>query len=112
MSNVDVYKQFLAAKGISLEPLGLREVALNRGDALSAIRILRDVPAPILGGDVYFRRNGSMAIAYANWHVDRETGEQLDDFVERSCRQAEKYIDAFPHRTEEDPLFVLVVLSQ
>jgi hypothetical protein len=46
------YETLLGSKGVSLESLGLEEVALQRADALLAISALRRAGVAILGGDV------------------------------------------------------------
>jgi hypothetical protein len=102
------YDQWLRAKGVSLQELGLSEVALGRADALHATELLRGGSVPILGGDVYFMRGESVELAFANWHTDRQPGESWADYVNRSCRHSAKYIEDFPHRPDVTPLFVLV----
>jgi uncharacterized protein (DUF1330 family) len=109
MSQTSTLEQMLVAKGISLEELGLREVGLLRGDALQAVELLRESSVPILGGDVYFIRGEGVEQAFANWHTDEHTGEGRSEFAERSCRHTTKYIEAFPHREDVTPVFVLVV---
>src|SRR5258705_5504804 len=107
MSHTSTFEQLLAAKGISLQGLGLREVGLLRADALHAVEELRASSVPILGGDVYFIRGESVEQAFANWHSDRHPGEGQAEFAERSCGETTKYIEAFPHRPEVAPVFVL-----
>jgi hypothetical protein len=109
MSDTSTFEQQLVAKGISLQELGLREVGLLRADALHAVELLRASSVPILGGDVYFIKGEGVEQAFANWHTDRHHGEGRWEFAERSCRQTTKYIEAFPHRPEVAPVFVLVV---
>jgi Immunity protein 40 len=99
----------LLAKGISLQDLGLTEVALHRADALLAAEALRASSVPILGGDVYFVRKGKVEQGFANWHSDRHPDERLPEFVERSYRETRKYLEAFPDRPEMAPVFVFVV---
>ncbi len=111
MISLETYEQILASKGVSLGKLGLQDVALRRADALRVIQLLRDSLVPILGGDVYLERTGGIDVGYANWHVDRQNGEDPDEFVTRSCIRAERYVAEFPQRVDEKPLFVLVVAS-
>jgi hypothetical protein len=112
MSAVERYEEILAAKGVSLDRLGLQELALRRSDALDAIQVLRDLSIPVLGGDVYLERAGGVELGYANWHVERQSREEAGQFAERSCIKAESYVMAFPRRAEETPLFVLVISSE
>jgi hypothetical protein len=104
----DRYAQLLAEKGVALDKLGLREVALRREDALSAIQALKESSVPILGGDMYFDHQGGVEPAYANWYVDRQGAESRKEFAERSCLKAKDYVASFPDRTDKHSLFVLV----
>ncbi len=109
MNPTSKFEQLLAAKGVSLHGLGLKEVALDRTDAVLAAEQLRAASVPILGGDVYFVRGGKVEQAFANWHSDRRPDEGWPAFAERSYRETTKYLEAFPHRPEVAPVFVLVL---
>lgn len=109
MSNASLYWKLLSAHGVSLERLGLRDVALCRADARAAIEILRSSSMPVLGGDVYCACGGDIEPAYANWHSDRVHGESIEDYVNRTCDETSAYILGYPERAEVTPLFVLVV---
>jgi hypothetical protein len=103
------FEQLLRAKGVSLLGLGLKEVALHRPDALLAAEQLRASSVPILGGDVYLFQGEKVEPAFANWHSDRRPGEEWQAFAERSYRETTEYLEAFPHRPNVEPVFVLVV---
>jgi hypothetical protein len=109
MNALDKYQRILASKGVALNGLGLSEIALRRSDAMGAIEALRESSVPILGGDVYSEKAGTIEPAYANWHVDRDAGERETEFAIRSCVKAESYVEKYPRRAGEEPLFVLVV---
>jgi hypothetical protein len=109
MTDKPTYLQFLASTGMSLQQLGLEDIALQREDALTAVEILQQQSIPILGGDVYFVRDGRAEPAYANWHCDSRTDERPADYLSRSCQDARQYITAFPDRDGVTPVFVLVV---
>jgi lipoprotein NlpI len=111
MTMTENYAQLLATRGVSLDRLGLRAVALRRDDALAAIKALRESSVPILGGDVYFEHGENVESAYANWYVDKQDTESRTDFAARSCSKAENYVASFPKRTDKQPLFVLVPFS-
>lgn len=108
MTNIEQYEHILATKGISLETLGLDDIALRADDAICAIRALKYSSVPILGGDVYLEQQGGIKPGFANWYVDRREGEAQQEFAVRSCLKAEDYIAGFPRRADEQPLFVLV----
>lgn len=99
----------LAEKGIAVD--GTSERAVRREDALTCVQLFREGQVPIQGGDVYYRREWGVEPAYANWHVDRAIGESRDDFVARACDVAWRYIERFPDRPGDAPLFVLVASS-
>jgi len=109
MSQTENYALLLDEKGVSLHALGLEDISLCRTDALRAIELIRSSSRAILGGDVYFQRAGGIEIAYANWHTDREIGENSTDYVVRSCHESKNYIESFPHLEAAVPLFVFVV---
>ena len=109
MNHAAEFEQLLASNGVSLQELGLREVALLQADALRAIEVLSASAIPILGGDVYFRRGQHVEPAYANWHADPRPGETRADFAVRSCKHSAKYVGGFPIRADVTPVFVLVI---
>lgn len=98
----DEYKVFLEHKGISLPWDGLKEKALKRDDALSAIKLLRSAGVPVAGGDVYVRRGDCVELAYNNWSIQR------GDTPEDSWVLAENYINNYPVLSDGEAIFVLV----
>jgi hypothetical protein len=103
------YRHFVSARGIQLRSLGIYETALERTDALAAIEFLRSDMIPILGGDVYLRRDAKIEPAYANWHSDREDRESNEEYLTRSWASTEAYIRRYPEPPNGTPLFVLVL---
>jgi hypothetical protein len=104
------YKEFLDTKGITLGHLCLRDIALQRGDAITAIELLRRASIPILGGDVYLRRDQLLKPTYESWHTDQQPGEGNDSYAYRSWIATEKYIREFPDVLDNgEPIFALVV---
>lgn len=108
MNSIDQYQQVLRARGISLEAFGVSDIALERADAISALEFLREASVPVLGGDVYFQREGRIELAYANWHCDPIADEPPGDYLSRSFVAAEHYINRFPEHAGVMPLFALV----
>jgi hypothetical protein len=109
MKSSDEYQLLLKAKGISLEQLGIRDIALERDEALLAVEILRKASIPIFGGDVYWKRGEAVELAYANWHSDPGLGEKPEHFASRSCLTAEDYIKKFCRPLDATVLFALVI---
>jgi hypothetical protein len=105
------YQHLLDEHGVILDQLGLADVALEATYALKAIEILREERLAILGGDVFFKRENQVEIAYANWHADKSAAEPFFTYAERSCVAAMNYISRFPARKDAVPLFTLVVQS-
>lgn len=102
------YQRLIESRGISLQEIGIDDVALNREDAICAIDLLRTSAIPILGGDVYIKNAGRIDLTYANWHSDPRANETRDQFAERSCLEARRYISDYPS-SEAMPVFLLVL---
>jgi hypothetical protein len=103
------YDGFVRDRGIVLTGVG--DFLLTTNDALAAVRLAEDAGIPILGGDVYVRQSGTIVPAYANWHVDRKPGESLHEFAQRTWKEADAYLRAYPEPRDGDPLFALVIWS-
>ena len=108
MSAAHEYNELLKSRGVPLRELGIGDIALDRTDALNAVELLRKSSIPILGGDVYFKRQSGIELAYANWHSDPQPGEDRQRFANRSCLETENYIRSFPP-SDAAPLFSLVI---
>jgi hypothetical protein len=102
------YQALLVNKGVQLGIPGLKDIGLQRANALYAVKLLRTTAIPILGGDVWFRRGSKIEPAYANWHTDGEIGEDKGTYLQRTWDSTEQYIREFPVHTDAEPLFVLV----
>jgi hypothetical protein len=81
--------------GVSLESIGIKNWALNKTDALNAIKMLENSRIPVLGGDVYKLVGNAVEQTYDNWYCNQEAGESNDDFLCRSLNTARKYIDDY-----------------
>lgn len=96
------FAEILATTGVSLDKMGIQEVAPRREDALRAIRAIRairEASVPILGSGVYFKKHGNIEPAYANWYVERQSSDSWKDFTDRSRLKAEIYIVGFSNTT-------------
>ncbi|MFO0425894.1 MAG: Imm40 family immunity protein [Planctomyces sp.] len=104
------YEQLLLDCGVPLAEEWPQEVGLRRNDALLAINLLRIAKRPILGGDVYRMSSERKEPAYANWHCDADSSEELAAYASRSAALSIKYITDFPATSDNSELlFVLVV---
>jgi hypothetical protein len=109
MRTSEQFSELLASRGVVLAEMGVRDIGLLRDDALLAVELLRKAEIPILGGDVWYRRNGRFELAFANWYTDPDTMEDQRAYSQRSCSATEQYIREFLKPAEAELLFVLVI---
>jgi hypothetical protein len=105
------YTKLLADDGIQLTSLGLDEVALTKKNAMRALDIFVDKKTPVLGGDVYFLKNGRLSSAYANWYTERSPEETISSYAERTWVESREYIRNFVEPPDTAALFVFVLGS-
>jgi Immunity protein 40 len=98
----------LRATAISLEHLGVREVAWSRARALDVISTLRGPTWAVLGGDVLVQCDGVFRHSYDSWHSDPVAEEACPEFVQRSHRESRTYIERFPEKPDSPTAYVLV----
>lgn len=103
------FEEMLNTRGVRLNRPGQHEVGLNAHDALNAIAVLETDGRLVLGGDMYFLRDGRIEPAYAGWHVKRQPNENAFAFAKRSCEEAREYILQLPLPTNDTRLFVFVL---
>ena len=97
----------LKACATSLSHLGVREIAWPRVKALEVVSALEGTAWAILGGVVLVLREGVSTRRYDNWHSDRGSDETCSDFVKRSHRETQSYIERYPEG-DADVSYVLV----
>lgn len=97
----------ILAAGHSLQSVGIRNWALDRGAALAALDEFCAQGISVLGGDVYVLRNGTLESTYDNWYCNRMEGEVNADFVSRSIGEARRYIEDYPAKL--DPMLFSIV---
>lgn len=88
--------------------LGIDAYAFPKQQALNIISKLKKNYVPILGGDVYCLNNGLIIDSYDSWYCNLEAGETQQNFVERSCFVAKKYIENYPENDIVKKLFSIV----
>ena len=93
--------------GIPLEDIGVKNWALNKENALTAIEKLEVEDTPILGGDVYELVNNKLQMNYDNWFCDKLANESKSEFLSRSILKAKNYINNH-NKVEAQIYFVLV----
>lgn len=82
--------------GVSLDCMGIKNWALARDGAISAIKELEFIGVPILGGDVYLLVDGGAEQTYDSWYFNQEIGEPSSVFLKRSSDRARSYISNYP----------------
>jgi len=83
-------------QGRSLEGLGVRNWALDREQAMSALGRLGMLEVAVLGGDVYTVIGTDIESTLDNWYCNRRSDEAEAHFVERSIGVARNYIATYP----------------
>lgn len=96
-------------KGISLERQNINEYAFSKENVLKIIRQLEQINIGIAGGDVYKRKKKFFIPTYDNWQCDIQAGETENEYVQRSCDVALKYIANY--HTDLNIFFVIVPLT-
>lgn len=78
--------------GRSLDSVGVRNWALSRDAALTALEKLSAKRVAVIGGDVYVASGFNVESNYDNWYCNRRGDEADSAFVERSIADARNYI--------------------
>lgn len=103
------YQSVIEKLGIGLESLGIKDIAFTRRDALLALEALQAEERLILGGDAYSRVGSQISSAYANWYVERRTGESEIELLRRSWESGNRFVIEYPVDGTIEPLFSFVV---
>lgn len=107
-------------KYVSLQEYGVYSVAFLPDEALRMVNILREEVTPILGGDVYVKKNSPTRVYPTDdgWYYERKCEELIKEYTDNSCDEAIKYIQIVLERLTKgcyedgsDVLFDLVILD-
>ena len=81
-------------KYVSLLEYGVYSVAFLPDEALRMVNILREEVTPILGGDVYIKKNNPTRVYPTDdgWDYERKSNELIKEYTDNSCDEAVKYI--------------------
>ena len=96
-------KKYSELKGISLKHLGVNEYAWKYDDVLMLIDMLSDARIPVLGGDVYIVKDGTIRPTYSSWYVNDPR-----EIISESWYRAKKYIKNYEYLNRTKNLYVLV----
>ncbi|WWW36964.1 Imm40 family immunity protein [Stenotrophomonas rhizophila] len=97
--------------GESLEIFGVRNWALDQDRALDAVEKLSRQGVAVAGGDVYRWENGRLEPTYDNWYCNKNDGEHMDEYIERSISLARNYITVYPN-SDGGALFSMVPVAR
>ena len=103
------FPEGLRDKAVSLEVIGLNEVAWPKTIAIEILERLQGTDAAALGGDVYRLKGSRPTPDYDNWYSERHPDETLESYTRRSREEALKYIRSYPDPEDGSVLYVLVL---
>jgi hypothetical protein len=99
----------LFERGISLERIGVHEIAWNWQDALRVLSILLENAIPILGGDVYLILGDEIRAALDNWHINRREFGRSDLYLKESHRISNSYITSYASQKGDNYYYSIIV---
>lgn len=91
---------------ISLESLGINEVAFSKEKAISEIKQCEEQKKLILGGDVYLLKKDKIIITGDSWFISDKHVEENN--IEYSIKKSLEYIEKYNAR-KGIPIFSLVI---
>ena len=103
------FKEILSTKGRDLTEIGLHDVALSKQDAIEAIRSLLGHEIAVLGGDVYYEKEGRIRPRLHNWFCEKQPNEHPFEFTKRSQIVALNFVQDYDASAESNAFFVLVI---
>jgi hypothetical protein len=71
-----IIPETIKTKAISLQNIGVNDIAWFRSDALKLLKIFEDSSIAVVGGDVLKKDNDNYKYNYDNWDSDIKPGEQ------------------------------------
>jgi hypothetical protein len=106
----ETYRRIEKEKGRALNEIGnVAGVAFTRQALLEALASLRGSQIAVLGGDVLEITDGKLRYNYDSWHANRASGEDLEDYLQRSLSEAEMYVQRYPDPEDETILYSPVI---
>ena len=98
----------LKSSAISLNDIGVADIAWPRAEALDVITQLHSTIWAILGGDVLAHTGRRYEYTHNNWHSGPAPAETCREFVPRSHRESRVYIERYPEPPESRVVYSLV----
>ena len=97
-------EKFICA-GISLENIGIDEVAWGKEAALAVVDYLGEKGYTILGGDVYKYDDGKIIITYDSWYFE---ATHKKNSVTLSGLKAKEYIEEYNKVNGEEYIYSII----
>lgn len=98
----------IVSNGIALHNTGVRNWALSKAQALSALDKFKIEKISVLGGDVYELNDGVPESNCDNWYCDRDPDEAFESYAARSINKARVYISNYNNPNQKQEMFVIV----
>jgi hypothetical protein len=113
MQNALKFEEIVSMRGRNLAFANIRGFGLQFADAVLAVASLEGEQTAILGGDVYaISEDGRVRPAYLNWFCNRQKGESINSYIERSHKAASKFLLDNKLLLDESRVIVLVTADQ
>ena len=107
MTNEILFPSSVIDSAISLEELGINELAWKWKDIHYVIQLLVENECAILGGDVYLLKDNKKIITYDNWYIDKEAGTSWLEYVNKSKKVTMEYIDNY-HKNGDNYCYSII----
>jgi hypothetical protein len=108
------FPEQLIRTGISLDHLGIIEIAWDKNDAIAAISFLCNSGYIILGGDVYVMDNGCLQYTYDNWFFEPRALKDHQNIhnylIQKSKDKAIHYVNQY-YKMNGDKFYYTVVFA-
>ncbi|MEK5389039.1 Imm40 family immunity protein [Margalitia sp. FSL K6-0131] len=93
---------------ISLDELGITDLAWKWGDVQHVIEFLKQNDFAILGGDVYIIENNQINTTYDSWYINRGPGESWYDYINECEKKTIEYINEYHFKNGDNYCYSLV----
>lgn len=93
-------------KGINLNHLGINAYSYSYSIIPDLLAIVKTNNLTILGGDVFFYKNGQLTHTYDNWYYEKQNSTSD---CSKSIHQTEKYISNYVKNHGEHYYFSIVL---
>lgn len=103
-----IIPEALKPKGISLQNIGVSDIAWLRSDALELLKAFENSSVAVLGGDVLKKEKDKYKYNYDNWSSDIRPGEDWQAFAGRSRKETQAYIEDYRDSGNGDFIYCLI----